>query len=92
MKRAISAIGLRYWPRFEEDNVQPFSINSETYRRGTEHGNFLIHRRRTCKHSGDTSRTTMEFEDQLRSLEERFGISKSERARELGHTVAQLRD
>ncbi|RZV06592.1 hypothetical protein SAMN05192552_103763 [Natrinema hispanicum] len=34
----------------------------------------------------------MEFEEQLRSLEERYGISESERARELGRTVAQLRD
>ena len=34
----------------------------------------------------------MEFEEQLRSLEERYDISESERARELGRTVAQLRD
>jgi len=39
-----------------------------------------------------TPRTTMEFEEQLRSLEKRYDISESERARELGRTVAQLRD
>ncbi len=55
-----------------------------------EHGNLRI-QRRTCTEE-HTSRTTMEFEDQLRSLEERYDISESERARELGRTVAQLRD
>ena len=39
-----------------------------------------------------TTCTNMELEDQLRSLEERYDISESERARELGRIVAQLRD
>jgi len=34
----------------------------------------------------------MEFKEQFRSLEERYDISESERAREFGRTVAQLRD
>lgn len=34
----------------------------------------------------------IDFHDHLRSLEARYDISESERARELGRTVAELRD
>ena len=35
---------------------------------------------------------TMTFQEQLRSIEERYGVSESEYARELGRTVADLQD
>lgn len=36
--------------------------------------------------------STMTFQEQLRSIEERYDISESEHARELGRTVADLQD
>ena len=35
---------------------------------------------------------TMNFEGRLRSIEERYDLSESERARELGRAVADLKD
>lgn len=34
----------------------------------------------------------MNFEERLRSIEERYDLSESERARELGRAVADLKD
>ena len=34
----------------------------------------------------------MAFQEQLRSIEERYDVSESEHARELGRTVADLQD
>lgn len=34
----------------------------------------------------------MTFQEQLRSIEERYDVNESERARELGRTVADLQD
>jgi hypothetical protein len=36
--------------------------------------------------------TRMTFQERLRSIEERYDVSESEHARELGRTVAHLRD
>jgi len=41
---------------------------------------------------GATEATPMTFQERLRSIEERYDISESEHARELGHTVAGLQD
>ena len=35
---------------------------------------------------------TMTFQEQLSSIEERYDVSESEHARELGRTVADLQD
>jgi hypothetical protein len=37
-------------------------------------------------------RVKMTFHDQLRSIEKRYDVGESEHARELGRTVACLRD